>query len=266
MSSIADALSDPCMQHAELLGGQRGLYRPLRWVHAAEVLNIASLLEGGELLLSTGVLLAKETEQAQFDFLQSLAEKNISALAIEFGTAFDALPTCYPRWAERHAIPLVVFRREVRFSHIAHQLAQRIFACDHAQALASASAVRPSSEENDYAWACDRLDPLLRLPDKKRSRLLDTLYVLLQVHFNMSKAARILGLRRQSLYYRYTQLQDLIGDLSIDPELDGRLFLALKVWKQHAFFDTVSVESPVMADLDCKHDLLRQHSMPQVTA
>ena len=38
----------------EILAGADRLQRTVRWVHAGEVPNIASLLKGGELLLTTG--------------------------------------------------------------------------------------------------------------------------------------------------------------------------------------------------------------------
>ncbi|HEY9437854.1 MAG TPA: PucR family transcriptional regulator ligand-binding domain-containing protein, partial [Streptomyces sp.] len=39
----------------EVMAGAEGLDRTVRWVHAGEVPYIASLLKGGELLLTTGL-------------------------------------------------------------------------------------------------------------------------------------------------------------------------------------------------------------------
>ncbi|APZ42937.1 PucR family transcriptional regulator ligand-binding domain-containing protein [Acidihalobacter ferrooxydans] len=245
MLSVADALTDPCMQHAELIAGHNGLQRPLRWVHSAEVLHIANLLEGGELLLTTGMSLARATAQTQTHYLRSLAAGNISALAFELVTSFGELPSLFPQWAKKSGIPLIVFRREVSFSAIEHRLAQRIFAQDTTPIFPPGTdAHAPASDENAYVWACSELAPLLRLPDKKRLRLMETLHVLLQLHFNMSKAARALGLRRQSLYYRYAQLEDLVGDLRGNPELGGRLLTALNRYPRDVFLTLCPLSTP----------------------
>ena len=45
------------MRHGSprLVAGEDGLDRPVRWVHVAEVPDIATLLRGGELVLTTGI-------------------------------------------------------------------------------------------------------------------------------------------------------------------------------------------------------------------
>ncbi|MEU1023374.1 PucR family transcriptional regulator ligand-binding domain-containing protein, partial [Streptomyces sp. NPDC005904] len=46
----------------EVVAGADRLQRTVRWVHAGEVPNIASLLKGGELLLTTGLGLGARVE------------------------------------------------------------------------------------------------------------------------------------------------------------------------------------------------------------
>lgn len=47
---------DPVRRGApRLVAGAAGLDRPVRWVHVAEVPDIATLLGGGELVLTTGI-------------------------------------------------------------------------------------------------------------------------------------------------------------------------------------------------------------------
>ena len=55
--TVAEVLAMPAMRGAgpEVVAGQQGLGRQVRWVHSAELADIAPLLRGGDLLLSTGI-------------------------------------------------------------------------------------------------------------------------------------------------------------------------------------------------------------------
>ncbi len=54
--TIRSILAGPAVQagQPEVLSGSTRLDRPVRWVHVSEVREVADLLEGDELLLSTG--------------------------------------------------------------------------------------------------------------------------------------------------------------------------------------------------------------------
>ena len=56
-------LKHPSLARAEphVLVGRDELRRRVRWIHSSEVLEIASLLRGGELLLTGGQMLARAT-------------------------------------------------------------------------------------------------------------------------------------------------------------------------------------------------------------
>src|SRR3954454_13029965 len=55
--TIADVLRLPVIVagQPEVVAGQPNLARPVRWVHVTELLDPASFLEGGELILTTGM-------------------------------------------------------------------------------------------------------------------------------------------------------------------------------------------------------------------
>ena len=93
--------------------GQLG--RAVRWVHVSEVSDIAHLLEGGELILTTGIALP-ESAAALATYVDELSEVGITALAVELGRRyFDALPDELVAAAERVGLPLVELRRETPF-------------------------------------------------------------------------------------------------------------------------------------------------------
>ncbi|HMJ04057.1 MAG TPA: PucR family transcriptional regulator [Conexibacter sp.] len=114
--TVAEALALPVLRRGlpEVVGGRAGLDRPLRWVHAGEVPNIASLLRGGELLLTTGMGIARRAD-GQRRFVAELAERDVAALVVELGGAFETLPRALVEAAEARGLPLVALRREVLF-------------------------------------------------------------------------------------------------------------------------------------------------------
>jgi purine catabolism regulator len=86
----------------------------LRWVHAGEVPNIAKLLRGGELLLTTGMGLGTRAADVR-RFVAELAACDVAAVAIELGDPFRALPPAMVAAAHEHGLPLIELRREVPF-------------------------------------------------------------------------------------------------------------------------------------------------------
>ncbi|WP_128375602.1 PucR family transcriptional regulator [Streptomyces cavernae] len=105
----------------EVLSGADRLERTIRWVHAGEVPNIASLLKGGELLLTTGYGLGTRPAE-QRAFVRTLAERGIAALVVELGTRFTRLPTALVETARSTGLPLVQLHREVPFVAVTEEV------------------------------------------------------------------------------------------------------------------------------------------------
>jgi purine catabolism regulator len=87
----------------------------LRWVHSSEVLDIAPLLSGGELLLTGGDALVSATDGRRVDYVHQLAERGVGALAVETGQTLASLPSSMIRAAEESGLPLIEFRKVVPF-------------------------------------------------------------------------------------------------------------------------------------------------------
>lgn len=115
--TVADALAVPAVRRAlpVVVAGADRLDRPVRWVHSGEVPNIASLLAGGELLLTTGMGISGRAA-GQREFVQDLADRGVAALVVELGERFpDGLPSALVGAADRARLPLVELHAEVRF-------------------------------------------------------------------------------------------------------------------------------------------------------
>ncbi|MET9503238.1 PucR family transcriptional regulator [Streptomyces sp. NPDC006622] len=105
----------------EILAGAERLGRTVRWVHAGEVPNIASLLKGGELLLTTGYGVGTRPAE-QRAFVRTLAERGIAALVIELGPRFARLPAALVETARTTGLPLVQLHREVPFVAVTEEI------------------------------------------------------------------------------------------------------------------------------------------------
>ncbi|MFJ8113272.1 PucR family transcriptional regulator [Streptomyces sp. NPDC096132] len=105
----------------EILAGADRLGRTVRWVHAGEVPHIASLLKGGELLLTTGYGLGTRPAE-QRAFVRTLAERGIAALVIELGPRFTRLPATLVETARATGLPLVQLHREVPFVTVTEEI------------------------------------------------------------------------------------------------------------------------------------------------
>ncbi|MBL1086185.1 PucR family transcriptional regulator [Streptomyces actinomycinicus] len=105
----------------EIMAGADRLGRTVRWVHAGEVPNIASLLKGGELLLTTGYGLGTRPAE-QRAFVRTLAERGIAALVVELGPRFARLPAALVDTARAAGLPLVQLHREVPFVTVTEEV------------------------------------------------------------------------------------------------------------------------------------------------
>ena len=87
----------------------------LRWIHSSEVLDIAPLLGGGELLLTGGQALALASDKRREGYVRELAERGVAALAIETGTELPSIPSSMISAAEDAGLPLIELRKTVPF-------------------------------------------------------------------------------------------------------------------------------------------------------
>ncbi|SCL36834.1 transcriptional regulator, CdaR family [Micromonospora rhizosphaerae] len=110
---------DPVRHGApRLVAGDAGLDRLVRWVHVAEVPDIATLLNGGELVLTTGIGLPADDAGLRA-FICALADVGVSGLVVELGRRYvSGVPRVMAAAAERRGLPLVELRRATPFVRI----------------------------------------------------------------------------------------------------------------------------------------------------
>ncbi|GHH92940.1 PucR family transcriptional regulator [Streptomyces capillispiralis] len=109
----------------EVVAGAGRLDRPVRWVHVAEAADVGVMLSGGEMVLTTGVLLAGD-EGKQAEYVRSLHRAEAAALVLGLGRAFPSPPEAMRRVAERCGLPLVVLHRPFPFAQLTEEVQSRL--------------------------------------------------------------------------------------------------------------------------------------------
>lgn len=115
---LEDALKHPTLAAADPIiraAARTAARAQLRWIHSSEIIDIAPLLAGGELLLTGGEALALASEERQVNYIRQLAERGVAAVAIETGTALPSLPSSMVSAAEAAGLPLIELRGVVPF-------------------------------------------------------------------------------------------------------------------------------------------------------
>ena len=119
--TLARVLEHPSVRRGEprVLAGTEGIHRRVRWIHSSEVLDIAPLLHGGELLLTGGAMIGSASSADQQRYVRTLAERRVTGVAIETGTGLPAVPSLLLEEADSLGFPVVELRRRIPFVDVA---------------------------------------------------------------------------------------------------------------------------------------------------
>jgi PucR family transcriptional regulator, purine catabolism regulatory protein len=83
------------------------------------------------------------------------------------------------------------------------------------------------------AFVTDTLGPLLDLPEPSRSDLLKSLSVLSGTRFNIAESARILHYHYNTMRYRVTKLERMLGPFADDSTAQLRIGIALQILRMY---------------------------------
>jgi purine catabolism regulator len=117
--TVADVLELEVLRAGapEVVAGTAGLGRSVRWAHASEVPNIAALLRGGELVLTTGMRMPGDDRGVR-RFVAGLADRGVAGLVIELGSSLGAVPRSLVQTADARELPVIALHAEVAFVDI----------------------------------------------------------------------------------------------------------------------------------------------------
>ncbi|WP_165484438.1 PucR family transcriptional regulator [Gordonia paraffinivorans] len=130
--TIAHVLTLPVVQNGQprLVGGSR-LDREVRWVHVSDLADLTDLLQGGELVLTTGCAMLADP----VGYLEGLAATGAVGVIAEL---LDAeVPQTVAATADRLGLPVVVLRRAIRFVEVTEEVHRSIVADQYEEVVFS---------------------------------------------------------------------------------------------------------------------------------
>ena len=154
-----DILQRPLFQKAEVIATEEALARKVRWVHIMEVTQVGRLLNGNELILSTGIGW-QDNEETSLSFLQQLIDSGASGLCIELGTYTKQPLESMKTLALQANFPLIFFHEEVRYIDITQDLHTH-FIHQHHKMVSDLESL--STKLNQLLLSGKGLRPLLKL-------------------------------------------------------------------------------------------------------
>ena len=89
-----------------LVAGGQGSQNRVEWAHAIELFDVRPWLKGGELLMTTGMGLARNVDR-QFTYVQNLADLGVAGLAFGVGPEYHEIPEAIIDAAEQFGVPLL---------------------------------------------------------------------------------------------------------------------------------------------------------------
>ena len=119
--TVSGILSRDSFQSAKVIAGANGLDRQVKWSHILETIDFGSLINGGELILTTGAGI-EPTLPSQIKYVKRLIEKDVAGICIEIGPNFKVIPTEIIELANESDFPIIVFEEVVKFVDITQDL------------------------------------------------------------------------------------------------------------------------------------------------
>ncbi|WP_035446117.1 PucR family transcriptional regulator [Bacillus sp. UNC41MFS5] len=119
--TVADILKRKNFEQAHVIAGEKGIQRFVKWVHVVEATSIRNLLNGNELILSTGVAWRENTDLF-VSMVKEFLDNQAAGLCIEMGTYMTEIPVEVIEVANEHQFPIIVFSKEVPFVQITQDI------------------------------------------------------------------------------------------------------------------------------------------------
>lgn len=134
--TLRDLLDDDELGLALVAGNEGGLDEPLRWAHSSDTPDPTPWLEGGELLLTTG-LGVRDDEAAQRALVRNLHDRGCVAIGFGVGVTLPEVPAPLVEEADELGMPLFTVPFAVPFIAVTRRVAGAVFE-DHYATLREA--------------------------------------------------------------------------------------------------------------------------------
>ncbi|MGY6655868.1 PucR family transcriptional regulator [Amycolatopsis sp. TRM77291] len=108
---------------------EAGLGRAIGWVHPTELTDPQAFLEGGELLLTTGLALDETTSP---EYIRRLVDAGVAGLGFGVGLSHESIPQSLVDTAEEVGLPVLEVPRKTPFIAITRAVSRAVAADEYA--------------------------------------------------------------------------------------------------------------------------------------
>ena len=105
-----------------VIAGRAGLEHSVNWAHVSELEDPTPWLEGGELLMTTGIGIPRPASR-QVSYISRLAERRVAGIAIGDAMYAPPLSPAMLNLADESALPVLLTARDIPFIAIAKRVA-----------------------------------------------------------------------------------------------------------------------------------------------
>lgn len=127
--TVAEVLAEPALQagEPEVLVGGAALDAEVRWAHVSDSAGVARLLDGGELLLSTGAGWPERAEDLAA-FVHGLHRAGVAGIVLELGAAHARVPDAVVEACAAVELALIALTSEVKFVSVTEAVHRALIA------------------------------------------------------------------------------------------------------------------------------------------
>ena len=119
--TVKEILKRNTFQNAKVVAGNNGLNKQIKWTHILETNQFESLINGGELILTTGAGLQLDSP-TELTYVNNLIKRKTVGICVELGTHVNHISNEIIQLANKHHYPIIIFEEIVKFVDITQDL------------------------------------------------------------------------------------------------------------------------------------------------
>lgn len=125
MISCREIISLPPLAKLNIVAGKSGLDRLVRWVHFIDLPDVLPWVQGGELLIITGIGLNGEIDKLK-GIVQGIIKKNLAGLIVNVGPYIKEVPAEVIDLADQAGFPIFELPWEVKLIEVTREICSHI--------------------------------------------------------------------------------------------------------------------------------------------
>jgi PucR family transcriptional regulator, purine catabolism regulatory protein len=125
MISCREIVHLPSLNRLRLVAGEAGLDRVVRWVHFIDLPDVIPWVQGGELLIITGIALQGDAAKLK-EVVRGSIRKKLAGLIVNVGRYIEAVPPDVVALADKAGFPIFELPWEVKLIDVTQEICSHI--------------------------------------------------------------------------------------------------------------------------------------------